>query len=381
MSDYPRKGRPTKGVRTIKVTDRKGELVTARPVGEGHQLLLISLGGQVIRIDAESVRKTGRSTEGVRLMDLPDDDQVATVAAVLDNDEPTDADEITDESAGRCPARCRRSETPDEYRVVQPPASGSVAARRSRIATARISGSAKKDKHAGTELHAREHAAAWHEFEMPVVRAIERIRPVEPDVERVGADHGREGAQHRAEERRESAPGASARRGCGSTARSAPTGERRRGRTPRHQRLGRRDPRRGGSRDLPANGTFGGVGERGAATGKRRRNEREPDDLCMGMLQGRAGAGALVDEQERGQAPPVCTGRGLANGPAVIAAVSSSVWRSHSATTWRGVLTMTSWTPSSGGSTGNRFGTARTRQPGPSGGDPSGRSAHTSRGV
>jgi len=91
MSDYPRKGRPTKGVRTIKVTDRKGELVTARPVREGHQLLLVSLGGQVIRIDVGSVRRTGRSTEGVRLMVMSDDDQIATVAAVLDHDD-DDAD-------------------------------------------------------------------------------------------------------------------------------------------------------------------------------------------------------------------------------------------------------------------------------------------------
>ncbi len=87
MSDYPRKGRPTKGVRTIKVTGRKGELVTARPVRENHQLLLISLGGQVIRINVGSIRRTGRSTEGVRLMVLDDDDQVATVAAVLEHDE------------------------------------------------------------------------------------------------------------------------------------------------------------------------------------------------------------------------------------------------------------------------------------------------------
>jgi DNA gyrase subunit A len=101
MSDYPRKGRPTKGVRTIKVTDRKGELVTARPVHEGHQLLLISLGGQVIRIDVESVRRTGRSTEGVRLMVVPDDDQVATVAAVLESDDPedlTDAEALEDDA-------------------------------------------------------------------------------------------------------------------------------------------------------------------------------------------------------------------------------------------------------------------------------------------
>ncbi len=70
VSDYPAKGRPTKGVRTIKVTDRKGELVTARPVREGQEVLLISQHGQVIRITAESVRRTGRSTEGVRLMNL-----------------------------------------------------------------------------------------------------------------------------------------------------------------------------------------------------------------------------------------------------------------------------------------------------------------------
>src|SRR5450631_2902429 len=94
MSDYPRKGRPTKGVRTIKVTDRKGELVTARPVRENHQLLLVSLGGQVIRINVGSVRRTGRSTEGVRLMVMSDDDQIATVAAVLDSE---DADETTGE--------------------------------------------------------------------------------------------------------------------------------------------------------------------------------------------------------------------------------------------------------------------------------------------
>jgi DNA gyrase subunit A len=101
MSDYPRKGRPTKGVRTIKVTDRKGELVTARPVREGHQLLLVSLGGQVIRIDAGSVRRTGRSTEGVRLMVVPDDDQIATVAAVLEADDGPDDDAAEPEDTGQ----------------------------------------------------------------------------------------------------------------------------------------------------------------------------------------------------------------------------------------------------------------------------------------
>jgi DNA gyrase subunit A len=72
IADYPRKGRPTQGVRTIKVSDKKGELVTARPVREGQELLLISQMGQVIRIAVDSIRVMGRSTEGVRLMVLAD---------------------------------------------------------------------------------------------------------------------------------------------------------------------------------------------------------------------------------------------------------------------------------------------------------------------
>jgi DNA gyrase subunit A len=92
VADYPRKGRPTQGVRTIKVSDRKGELITARPVREGQELLLISQLGQVIRIDAGSVRRTGRATEGVRLMDVGDEDRVSGVAAVVEQDDDDVAD-------------------------------------------------------------------------------------------------------------------------------------------------------------------------------------------------------------------------------------------------------------------------------------------------
>jgi DNA gyrase subunit A len=95
VSDYPRKGRPTQGVRTIKVSDRKGELVTARPVREGQELLLISLQGQVIRIAVDSIRRMGRSTEGVRLMVVGDDDQVSGIAPVEEGSDEPDA-EATD---------------------------------------------------------------------------------------------------------------------------------------------------------------------------------------------------------------------------------------------------------------------------------------------
>ena len=64
------------------VSDAKGELVTARPVREGQHLLLVSRFGQVIRFDVSTVRRTGRSTEGVRLMNIADDDMVCRVAEV-----------------------------------------------------------------------------------------------------------------------------------------------------------------------------------------------------------------------------------------------------------------------------------------------------------
>jgi DNA gyrase subunit A len=98
MSEYPRKGRPTKGVRTIKVSDRKGELIMARPVREGQELLLISQMGQVIRITVSGIRRMGRSTEGVRLMVVGDDDRVCGVAQVEEGT--SDSDEGSDEIEG-----------------------------------------------------------------------------------------------------------------------------------------------------------------------------------------------------------------------------------------------------------------------------------------
>ena len=98
MADYPRKGRPTQGVRTIKVSDKKGELITARPVREGQELLLISMLGQIIRIEVASIRRMGRSTEGVRLMVMGDDDQVSGIAPVEEGSGPDDFDVDADEA-------------------------------------------------------------------------------------------------------------------------------------------------------------------------------------------------------------------------------------------------------------------------------------------
>jgi DNA gyrase subunit A len=100
MAEYPSKGRPTKGVRTIKVSDRKGELITARPVRDGQELLLISIMGQVIRIRVDDVRRMGRSTEGVRVMNMAEDDMVCGVASVVESDDAGDEPDGNAEAPG-----------------------------------------------------------------------------------------------------------------------------------------------------------------------------------------------------------------------------------------------------------------------------------------
>ena len=185
MSDYPRKGRPTKGVRTIKVTDRKGELVTARPVREGHQLLLVSLGGQVIRIDVGSVRRTGRSTEGVRLMVMSDDDQIATVAAVLDHDDADvdAADEATEPSPDARDTGVESGESGRRARLVGGRRQADTCGR---MAAARALGSLSRENTPAPSSIPREGGAAGNDVHVPVkgVRPA-RMPLVDPEV------HGR----------------------------------------------------------------------------------------------------------------------------------------------------------------------------------------------
>jgi DNA gyrase subunit A len=83
INEYPRHGRGGKGVRTIKHTEKKGTLVAARVVRDNHDLVLISADGTVIRIEASGVSRMGRTTQGVRIMNLREGDKVSAVARVL----------------------------------------------------------------------------------------------------------------------------------------------------------------------------------------------------------------------------------------------------------------------------------------------------------
>ncbi|MED5801108.1 DNA gyrase subunit A [Gordonia sp. Z-3] len=95
MDDYPVQGRGGKGVLTIQHDRRRGELIGALIVDDDSELYAITSGGGVIRTGAKQVRKAGRQTKGVRLMNL---EEGTTVIAIARNaDEP---DEEAGASAG-----------------------------------------------------------------------------------------------------------------------------------------------------------------------------------------------------------------------------------------------------------------------------------------
>jgi DNA gyrase subunit A len=84
LSDYPRKGRGTMGVKTIELTESKGGLAGALVVREHQELVFISHGGMVQRTSVRGINRYGRAAQGVRLMNLKDDDTVSAIALVAD---------------------------------------------------------------------------------------------------------------------------------------------------------------------------------------------------------------------------------------------------------------------------------------------------------
>src|SRR5689334_10030334 len=91
ISDYPVKGRGTMGVKTIQLTENKGALAGALVVREHQELVFISQAGMVQRTSVRGISRYGRASQGVKLMNIRDDDQVSAVALVVESDAPTAA--------------------------------------------------------------------------------------------------------------------------------------------------------------------------------------------------------------------------------------------------------------------------------------------------
>ncbi|MGB2011202.1 MAG: DNA gyrase subunit A [Akkermansiaceae bacterium] len=104
--EYMSKGRGGKGMKTMNVTEKTGQVVGAISVTEEDELMLMTTDGQSIRIRCSDVRETGRAAQGVKLVTLKNGEKLQDIARVMPDDEEDDAEEsaeASDEDAGATP--------------------------------------------------------------------------------------------------------------------------------------------------------------------------------------------------------------------------------------------------------------------------------------
>jgi DNA gyrase subunit A len=102
IEDYRITNRGGKGVKTINVTEKTGKLIGIKAVSDDDDLMIITKNGTVIRLSIKVVRVMGRATQGVRLINLREGDEIAALARVpsgLDDEE--DAEAGTTEGSNR----------------------------------------------------------------------------------------------------------------------------------------------------------------------------------------------------------------------------------------------------------------------------------------
>jgi DNA gyrase subunit A len=87
IDDYRITNRGGKGVKTLNITDKTGDLVAIKGVTDENDLMIINKSGIVIRIGVESLRVMGRATQGVKLITLKGNDEIASVTKVDRQDE------------------------------------------------------------------------------------------------------------------------------------------------------------------------------------------------------------------------------------------------------------------------------------------------------
>jgi DNA gyrase subunit A len=106
--DYPLRRRGGLGVINFRTSTKTGDVIAVRQVGEDDELILISQEGKILRTPVDTFRVIGRSTQGVKIMDLEDDDRLVAAAKLVERDdeeegEPEEGDavaEIDDDGGG-----------------------------------------------------------------------------------------------------------------------------------------------------------------------------------------------------------------------------------------------------------------------------------------
>ena len=117
IEDYRITNRGTKGVKTLNITDKTGELIAIKSVTNDEDLMIINKSGIVIRLAVNTLRIMGRATQGVKLIDLRGNDQIAAVTKVEhveEEEETIENAEIVENQAGETPIENpAETETPE----------------------------------------------------------------------------------------------------------------------------------------------------------------------------------------------------------------------------------------------------------------------------
>jgi DNA gyrase subunit A len=80
--EYRLQSRAGKGVINVKTTERNGKVVNVLPVTEESEVMIISQQGKITRLDSSTIRESGRSAQGVRLINLEEGDHVAAACLI-----------------------------------------------------------------------------------------------------------------------------------------------------------------------------------------------------------------------------------------------------------------------------------------------------------
>lgn len=95
LEDYRITNRGGKGVKTISITEKTGSLVSIKNVSDGDDLMIINKSGIAIRMEVNDLRVMGRATQGVKLINIKENDSIAAVAkVVLDDEDVQDVEDI-----------------------------------------------------------------------------------------------------------------------------------------------------------------------------------------------------------------------------------------------------------------------------------------------
>ena len=117
FEEYRKTSRGSKGVRTMNITEKTGKLVAMKNVTEDNDLLIITQSGLIIRMAVSDIAQSGRNTQGVKLINIRDNDSIASVSVVAKSEEdeqPAAPENGTAEGAqSETPAEGQDGQTPE----------------------------------------------------------------------------------------------------------------------------------------------------------------------------------------------------------------------------------------------------------------------------